>query len=76
MIYMKDTLDLDSDLKFFEIEYTDDLLVFKENGVTYHQLFPIDHAVEILDSYFSDSDKKLGNPALAKKLLEYAINDA
>ena len=76
LIYMKDSLDLNSELKFFEIEKTEDDLVFKENGVTYHQLFPVDHAVEILDSYFSDNERKLDNGGLAKRLLEYRINDA
>jgi len=76
LIYMKGTLDLDSELKFFEIEHTQDELVFEENGVTYCQLLPLDHAVEILDSYFSDTEKKLDNFGLAKRLLEYAINDA
>ena len=76
LIYMKDSLDLDSELRFFEVETTEDELVYKENGVAYHQLFPIDHAVEILDSYFSDNEKKLDNVGLAKRLLEYRINDA
>jgi len=76
LIYMKNTIDLDSELKFFEIEHTEDQLVFEENGVTYYQLLPLDHAVEILDSYFSDKEKKLDNFGLAKRLLEYAINDA
>lgn len=76
LIYMRGTLDLDSELKFFEIQHTEDKLVFEETGVTYYQLLPLDHAVEILDSYFSDKEKKLDNFGLAKKLLEYAINDA
>lgn len=76
LIYMKDSLDLNSELKFFEIEKTEDDLVFKEDDVTYHQFFPVDYAVEILDSYFSDNEKKLDNIGLAKRLLEYRINDA
>ena len=76
LIYMKDSLDLSSDLKLFEIGRTQDDLVFIEDGVTYHQLFPVDHAVEILASYISDNEKKLDNTELAKRLLDYRINDA
>ena len=76
LIYMKDSLDLNSELQFFEIEETQDDLIFKKNNVTYHQLFPVDHIVDILSSYFSDKEKRLDNIGLAKRLLEYRINDA
>jgi hypothetical protein len=76
LIYMKDSLNLDSELRFFEIERTEDDLIFKENGVTYHQLFPVHYAAKIIDSYFSDNEKGLDNVGLAKRLLEYRINDA
>ena len=76
LIYMKDSLDLNSDLRLLEIEKTGDDLVFIENGVTYHQLFPVEHAVEILASYFSENEKKLDSVGLAKRLMDYRINDA
>lgn len=76
LIYMKDSLDLNSELVFFEIEETQDDLIFKKDNVTYHQLFSVDHVVDILSSYFSDREKRLDNIGLAKRLLEYRINDA
>lgn len=76
LIYMTDSLSLDSDLKFFDVEKTDDNLIFTENGVTYHQFFPLDFAVEIVESYFSDQEKGLDNTGLAKRLMDYRINDA
>ena len=76
LIYMEDSLSLDSELHFFEIEKTDDTLVFTENGVTYYQFCPLDHASEIIDSYFLDNEKQLDNLVLAKRLMDYIVNDA
>lgn len=76
LIYMEDSLDLNSELEFFEIEETQDDLIFNKNNVTYYQLFPVDYAVDILNSYFSDKEKGLDNIGLAKRLIEYRINDS
>jgi len=48
LIYLQGALDLDSGIAIFEIEETEDDLVFKKEGLQYFQLFPVDYAVELL----------------------------
>ncbi len=76
LIYMKDELNLDSELFFFDIKTTDDLLLYSENGTQYHQFFPLEYAAEIVESYFSEFSKLIDGPELAKRLMEYRMNDA
>jgi hypothetical protein len=73
-IYMKDRLNIDSEIYFFNIEDTDDNLVFVKDSIEYYQLFTIDYAVEIIKSFrFSD---EVSNKEIAQRLIEYCINDA
>jgi hypothetical protein len=76
LIYMKDSLSLGSELHFFEMEKTGDDMAFIEDGVTYHQFFPLDYAADIIGSTFSDNERRLDNLGLAKRLMDYRINDA
>lgn len=74
-IYMKDSLSLESEIKFFEIEETEDNLNFEKDGVTYVQLFPVDHAIEVL-GFLNMPRESHENFDVAKRLLEYRIKDA
>jgi len=76
LIYMKDVLALEAEIAFFEIEETEDDLIFEKNGVRYFQLFPIDYAVELIDSDLSLKDKGYSNLEIAQRLLEYRLKDA
>ena len=75
-IYMEDSLGLESEIKIFEIEETEDNLVFEKNGVKYIQLFPVEHAIEVLNSYLNLAGKEHSNFEIASRLLEYRIKDA
>jgi hypothetical protein len=50
LIYMREELNLDSEIKFFAVEETEDDLIYEKNGVQYIQLFPIDYAIELIES--------------------------
>ncbi|MDB5262755.1 MAG: hypothetical protein JWQ14_2036 [Adhaeribacter sp.] len=77
LAYMKGDINVNSDIAFFSIEDTDDERKFKEEGVEFFQLFPLEHGVEIY-SYFDDEFKRRNYSDLekAKRLLDYIIYDA
>ena len=76
LIYMKETLDIDSEIRFFAIEETKDNLVFEKDETKYVQLFPLDYAEEIVNSDFNLATKGLSNLEIAERLLEYRKKDA
>ncbi|MBC3538585.1 hypothetical protein ACFSC6_06450 [Rufibacter sediminis] len=77
LAYMKDSLNLNSDIEFFSIECTDDEIEFEKDGIKYYQLFPLEYGVEIY-SYFDDEfrRKKYSDIDKAKRVLDYIVNDA
>ena len=72
---MKNSLSLDSEIKFFSIEETGDLLNFEKNGIRYVQLFPISLAIDALD-FLNLPKEKYDDPATAKRLVDYRLKDA
>ena len=77
LIYMRDSLELDSDLFFFNEHETGDNLIFEKEGSTYHQLLPLELGFEFY-SYFDEffSINKYTDPQKAQRILEYVKNDA
>ncbi|WP_295794147.1 hypothetical protein [Mucilaginibacter sp.] len=74
LIYMIEFLTIDSEIVLFEIEETEDDLLFQKNGISYIQLFPVNYAKELIEDFSRlgyDDDLKI-----ARRLLEYRINDA
>lgn len=76
LIYMNGALDLKSEISVFEIEETEDDLVFERNGEKYFQLFPIDYAIELIESDLELKDKGYSDLEIAKRLLDYRLKDA
>lgn len=76
LIYMNGALDLESEISVFEIEETEDDLVFERNGEKYFQLFPIDYAIELIESDLELKDKGYSDLEIAKRLLDYRLKDA
>ena len=76
LIYMKDQLDLESEIAIFSIEETDDDILFMKEGERYIQFFPVDHAVDLVESDLDLKNKGYSDLEIAKRLLEYRINDA
>lgn len=76
LIYLKSSLDLESDISIFEIEETEDMLNYTKDGITYYQLFPLDYAIDLIESDLELKDRGYSNEYIAKRLLDYRLNDA
>lgn len=76
LIYMKGILNIDSEVFIFEIEETEDDLVFEKENVRYIQLFPLEYAVELIKEDLDLKDKGYSDLQIAKRLLEYREKDA
>ena len=77
LVYAENTINIDSDLIFFEFEETEDDLKYEKNGRIYFQLFHLKLGVEIY-SYFNDVFEKenYSESQKANRILEYVLNDA
>ncbi|GAA5030069.1 hypothetical protein GCM10011506_18880 [Marivirga lumbricoides] len=76
LIHLKDTLDLESEISIFTIEETEDDIVFVKGGVKYIQLFPLDYAIELIESDLDMKNKGYSDLKVAQRLLEYRKKDA
>lgn len=76
LIYMNGALDLKSEISVFEIEETEDDLVFEKGGEKYFQLFPMDYAIELIESDLELKGKGYSDLEIAKRLLDYRLKDA
>jgi hypothetical protein len=76
LIYMNGALDLESEISVFEIEETEDDLVFEKDCEKYFQLFPIDYAIELIESDLELKGKGYSDLEIAKRLLNYRLKDA
>lgn len=76
LIYLKEELDVKADIAIFEIEETDDDLLFQKDGIQYVQLFPIVHAIDLIEFDLDLKDKGYSNLEIAQKLLDYRKSDA
>lgn len=76
LIYMEGALSLDAEIVFFGIEETEDDLVFEINGKKYFQLFPVDYAIELIESDLKLKNKGYTNTEIAQRLLDYRLRDA
>jgi len=76
LIYCKRTLDTESEVEIFAFEETEDDLTYEKEGEYYIQLFPIDHAVSLIESDLDLLNKGLTDSQIANRLLDYRIHDA
>ncbi|MDR1714977.1 MAG: hypothetical protein LBS20_03960 [Prevotella sp.] len=76
LIYMQDSLNLESKIFLFEIEETEDYQIYKKDNIEYIQLFPVDYAIELINEDLDLMNKGYSNLAIAERLLQYRINDA
>ncbi|XVJ65205.1 MAG: hypothetical protein HEQ40_03180 [Lacibacter sp.] len=75
IIYMNDAIDLNSEIQFLTIEETDDDLVYEKGNKKLYALFSIEHIVEELYNTLQLKSFSLSKDK-AKRLINYAINDA
>lgn len=76
LIYMAEELNVGSDVQLFEIENTDDEILFESDGCRYVQLFPVNFAVRLIDEDLELKSSNLPNVLLAERLIDYCKNDA
>lgn len=76
LIYMKGDLDLESEILFFEIEETDDFLVFEKDDIKYVQLFSVEHIINLIENDLDMKDKGYSDLEIAERLLKYRKYDA
>ncbi len=76
LMYMENEINIDSEIIFFDIEETEDDLIFEKNGFNYIQLFPIDYASELIVNDLNLKNKGYSDLEIAFKLLQYRLNDA
>lgn len=75
-IYMRTPLNLENELGFFEIEETEGMLDFEFNGLKFFNLFDFYYFLDAIDESNNGENKKLSNHEIAKKLFDYAIDNA
>ena len=76
LIYLQGDLNLESEVSIFEIEETEDDLIFEKEGKQYVQLFPLDYAIELIESDLALTNKEYSDLRIAQRLLEYRQKDA
>lgn len=76
LIYLQGALNLESEIAIFEIEETEDELVFEKEGIQYVQLFPVDFAMELIESDLDLKDKGYTDLEIGQRLLHYRQKDA
>lgn len=76
LIYMKHSLDVESEVIMLPIEETEDDLVIEKNGAVFYQLFSLDTTVELIEFDLNLRNKGYSDLEIAIRLLEYRLNDA
>lgn len=76
IICLKNSLDLHSEVAIFEIEETGGYLEFDKNGNKYIELFPLEHAIDLIEFDLELKDRGYSIEYIAKRLLDYRLNDA
>lgn len=62
-------------MQIFGIEDTDGDLIFEKNGNKYVELFPLDAVQEMAEEYVNTYEG-ISNEEIAKRLIDYRLNDA
>jgi hypothetical protein len=75
-IYMEKPFKLDNDLAFFEIEHTEGKIEYSFNGVTYFNFFDFYYFRDAIEESNNDKNISLTDGEIAKRLYDYAMNDA
>jgi hypothetical protein len=75
-IYMRGFLNVDSEIKLFEMEETSGHINYEKDGVKYIALLPIDLAIDLIESDLDLKGHGYSNQQIAQRLVEYGINDA
>jgi len=75
-IYMKDKVTLDAEISFFDAEAISYDLIMEINGERFESFFSLYQAQEMVEEYVTQYNPKLSNLEIAKRMLDYHLNDA
>ena len=75
-IYMKDSIDLESNLAFFEIEKTEGRTTIILNDIKYINLLDFHYLLDFIAESRKEGRKGISDEEIAKLLFSYAVNDA
>ncbi|PTS97899.1 hypothetical protein DBR27_14820 [Flavobacterium sp. HMWF030] len=76
LVYMREDLYITADIQIFEVEETEDELLFEKDGIKYIQLFPIDHIQNLIEFDLNMKNKRFSETQIAERLLEYRKHNA
>jgi hypothetical protein len=76
IIYMKGKVALDTEISFFDAEAISNELIMEINGERFESFFPLYQAQEMVEEYVTKYNQKLSNLEIAKRMLDYHLNDA
>lgn len=74
-LYMKEKVDLDSEIIFLDAETIPNDLIIELNGTKYENLFPFYLIQEMVEEYAADYPN-LSSLEVAERIINYRINDA
>ncbi|MDR3713534.1 MAG: hypothetical protein P4L51_12005 [Puia sp.] len=75
-IYLKDRLDINSEVNFFDAETIENKAEIEIHGQKYINLFPLCMMQEMVEAYKNKTYENITDIEIAKKLLEYRAKDA
>lgn len=75
-IYMKKPFSFDNDLAFFEIENTEGKIEYTFNNENFYNLFDFYYFQDAIEESNSQNNILLSDAIIAKRLYDYAMNDA
>jgi len=75
-IFMEIPLNIDNELRYFEIEKTGGSTEYTDNGINYHNLFDFYYFLDAIEEANNNQNRFLSNEELTKLLYNYAIHDA
>lgn len=75
-VYLIDKLDINSNVKFFDVDTIPNNLEIVVDDVKYVNLFPLTILQEMVEDYSNQLTPQLTNKEIARKLIEYREKDA
>jgi hypothetical protein len=74
--YLEGSMDIESEVVFFDAEKIPDDVMIEVNGIKYINLFPLPMLQEMVEEYHNTYGEKMQDFEIAKNILDYRIKDA
>ena len=76
LVYMKESIDINSEIVFFEIEETEDRIFYEKNNQKFVQLSFVEHLTNIIRFDLNLLNSDYDDFYIAQRLVNYRINNA